>query len=126
MDDAPPDTGRNPDGTFKEGWKGGPGRPRGRMTWQDYADRIDYYMTEFSRSEIKAIVLDPAEFDKLVVRDAFIVQTIAEGLQVDGLASREKILSRVIGEAIKRGEISGVDGGKIDLGSLVTLKIDRA
>ena len=96
---------------FQPGVSGNPnGRPRGRMTWQDYADRIDYYLTQFSRSEIKTMVLDPHEFDKLVVRDALIVQTIAEALQVDGLASREKLLSRVIGEAITRGELTGKDG----------------
>lgn len=105
---------RNPDGTFAEGNAGGPGRPRVRMTWQDYATRIDHFLMGYSRAQIKAIVLNTAEFDKLVMRDAFIVQTMAEALQSDGLASREKILARVIGEAVQRKELSGPEGGAIE------------
>lgn len=82
------------------------------MTWQDYADRIDHYMT-FTRGEIKTLVMEEKEFDKLVTRDALVVQTIAEALQKDGIVSREKILSRVIGESLKRTEIMGADGKPI-------------
>lgn len=106
---------RNPDGTFAEGNPGGPGRKPGtRMTWQNYADRVDHYLQTFTRGQIKAIVLNTAEFDKLVMRDAFIIQTMAEGLQSDGLMSREKIIERVIGQALSRKELSGPDGGAIE------------
>ena len=113
MEETTEDNGRNPDGTFKEGWKGGPGRPRGRMTWQDYADRIDHFLQNFTRGEIKKIVLDPDEFDKFVSRDAMIIQTMAEAFQADGLMSRKELLNRVIGEAIKREELTGINGTKL-------------
>lgn len=104
---------QNADGTFKAGNPGGPGKPRGRMTWQDYADRVDHFLSTYARGEINALVLNEDEFDKLVVRDALIVQTIAESLSKDGLMSRKELLNRVIGEAIKRGELTGKDGANL-------------
>jgi hypothetical protein len=105
---------RNPDGTFPEGQSGNPaGRPRNRMTWQNYADRIDYYLNEYTRGEIKKLVLDPDEFDKLVTRDALVVQTIAESLQVDGLPSRKELLNRIIGTPIEKAEIMGKGGNNL-------------
>ena len=86
------------------------GRPRGIMTWQDYADRIDYYLSGFTRGQIKALVMDVDEFDKLVSRDAMIVQTMAEAFSGEGLLSRKELLSRVIGESMKRGELTGANG----------------
>lgn len=110
---ATPAVKRNPDGTWPTGQSGNP-FGRKRMTWQDIADRVDYYLSSFTRGEIKAMVLNTEEFDKLVMRDAFIVQTMAEGLQSDGLMSREKILARVIGDALQRKELSGPNGGAIE------------
>lgn len=104
---------RNPDGTWPRGQSGNPFGKK-RMTWQDFADRVDYYLSHFTRGEIKAMVLNTNEFDKLVMRDAFIVQTMAEGLQSDGLMSREKIIARVIGDAIQKKELSGPEGGAIE------------
>jgi hypothetical protein len=118
---------RNPDGTIAKGSASlNPlGRPLGsRMTWQDYADRVDHFLTEYTRAEIKEIVLDQARFDKFVTRDALILQNIANSLQVDGGQERERLLSRVIGEAIKRSEFTGAGGAPLD--SIVTLKVTSA
>lgn len=113
MSDKPIEVKRNKDGTWPPGQSGNPFGNK-RMTWQDYADRIDYYLSHFTRGEIKALVTNVEEFDKLVMRDSFIVQSMAEGLQSDGLMSRQEIIKRVVGEAVSRKELSGPDGGAIE------------
>ena len=110
--DAGTEIQRNPDGTWPKGQSGNPAGSS-RMTWQQYADRIDHFLKTYSRGELKAIVTNVDEFDKLVVRDALIVQTIAESLAADGLMSRKELLNRVIGEAVKREELTGANGTKL-------------
>lgn len=122
-----PTPNHTPEGRFAPGNNANPnGRPRHRMTWQSYADRVDFFLNTYTRGQIKAIVTDPVAYDKFVVRDAFILQSIAEALQADGLASRREIINRVIGEAVKRNEVSGVGGGAIKTSSNVTLNITTA
>lgn len=96
------DTQRNPDGTFKDGWAGGTGRPKGtRMTWQSYADRVAYFR-DMPEEELIAI-FTATDFKKRPNRDCGIIRQI--------IAEQYEILNdREIGKPLSRGEMTGADG----------------
>lgn len=118
--------GRNPDGTFKDGNAGGPGRKPGvRLTWQSYADRLAYWQ-EQPIKDIIALFEDKPRLNELVMRDGNIVKQLYNSFMKDQSGERENALDREVGRPMGRSELGGPDGGKIPVDNTVTLKIDSA
>ena len=90
------DNGRNADGTFKEGWKGGPGRPKG-MSMKEFArQRFKFMDYDEKIAFIEALPPDlvwrmgegnPATDNKTELTGAVVINVSKEGAEKYGLST---------------------------------------
>lgn len=117
------DTSRNPDGTFAEGNNANPngqnGHPKG---WQRYGTRLQKWL-EMSGDELILLANDKPRLNKLSVIDIAAIRH-AKGM-CDGnefLEYLNNALDHIQGKLTNKNDFTG----KVELDSIVTLKIDRA